>query len=146
MDEGPAPGGHCGKLADTRSNLLQDMTETKTGDAFADKVRESQPSVTVRVVPAEIDVDVRTGETLLAAAERLGIQWPSICGGQCVCTTCYVKVTDGMDAASPQGKAERERLDFVGRRDPSIRLACQLRVSGPMRVIQRGVKPPARPE
>ena len=117
------------------------MTETKTGDAFADKAQESPPSVRVHVVPAGIDVDVRAGETLLAAAERMGIPWPSICGGQCVCTTCYVKVTEGMDAASPQQRVERERLDFVGRRDPSIRLACQLRVSGPMSVIQRGVKP-----
>jgi ferredoxin, 2Fe-2S len=120
------------------------MTETKSGDAFADKVQESQPSVRVRVVPADIDIDVRAGETLLEAAVRMGIQWPSICGGQCVCTTCYVKVTEGMEAASLQGRAERERLEFVGRRDPSIRLACQLRVSGPMRVIQRGVKPPTQ--
>jgi hypothetical protein len=41
---------------------------------------------------------------------------------------------------------EAERLQFAGRRDPAFRLACQMRVRGPMRVFQRGVKwrePPA---
>lgn len=116
------------------------MMETKSGDAPADKAQEPQRSVKVRVIPADIDVEVFAGETLLEAARRVGIRWPSLCGGQCVCTTCYVKIAEGIEAASPQGRAERERLDSVGRRDPSIRLACQLRASGPMRVIQRGVK------
>lgn len=94
---------------------------------------------TVRVLPTNIEIEVLEGETLMAAARRVGLRWPSICDGQGSCTVCYVKVEEGMEAASAQYGWERERLDFAGRRGAVFRLACQLKVSGPMVITKRGI-------
>jgi 2Fe-2S ferredoxin len=99
-------------------------------------------SVKVRVMPLDVEIEVATGETLLQAAQRAGFSWPSLCGGNATCLTCFVKIETGLDAASVQSAWERERLDLAGRRGPEFRLACQLAVAGPMRVIKRGLKAP----
>jgi len=93
-------------------------------------------------MPLDIDIEVLEGETLMAAARRIALRWPSVCNGQGNCTACYVKVEEGMDNAGTAHPQERERLNFAGRRDLSYRLACQLKVSGPMRVSKNGVKLP----
>jgi 2Fe-2S ferredoxin len=94
----------------------------------------------VRLMPLDIDIEVLEGETLMAAARRMTLRWPSVCNGQGNCTVCYVKIEEGIDNAGAAHQQERERLNFAGRRDPSFRLACQLKVSGPMRVRKNGVK------
>jgi ferredoxin, 2Fe-2S len=99
-------------------------------------------SARVRLLPLDIDIEVLEGETLMAAARRIALRWPSVCNGQGNCTACYVKIEEGMDNAGAAHQQERERLHFAGRRDPSLRLACQLKVSGPMRVSKNGVKLP----
>ena len=94
----------------------------------------------VRIMPLNIEIDVLEDETLMAAARRQGLRWPSICDGQGSCTVCYVKIDEGLSAAGPQLQWERDRLEFAGRRDSSFRLACQLKVLGPMQVLKAGVK------
>jgi ferredoxin, 2Fe-2S len=109
-----------------------------------DTVARRPQSAAVRVMPLDIEIDVLEGETLMAAARRNALHWPSVCNGQGNCTACYVKIEAGIDNASAAHQQERERLNFAGRRDPSFRLACQLRVSGPMRVSKKGVRMPDR--
>ena len=46
------------------------------------------------------------------------------CGGNGKCTTCRIRVLDGMDNLSPKTEQEKN-LAFVRHWDPSIRLACQ---------------------
>ena len=94
----------------------------------------------VLVNPLREELAVESGETLLAAAQRLGYKWPSVCGGQGNCTTCYVKIEQGEENVQPSAAQERERLDFAGRKDPSFRLACQMLINGPVTVIKRGIK------
>lgn len=96
----------------------------------------------VHLMPLDIDIEVLEGETLMAAARRIALRWPSVCNGQGNCTACYVKIEEGGGNAGAAHPQERERLHFAGRRDPSFRLACQLKVSGPMRVSKNGVKLP----
>lgn len=98
-------------------------------------------TVAVRVLPLDVTVEVRPGETLFAAARRTGLRWPSICGGDGACTVCFIRIEDGLERAGPEQPGERERLDFAGRREPAFRLACQTRPQGPLVVFKKGVKP-----
>ena len=118
------------------------MLEAESTDTLPRRTQHEQPSARVHLMPLDIDIEVLEGETLMAAARRIALRWPSVCNGQGNCTACYVKVEEGMDNADTAHPQERERLHFAGRRDPSYRLACQLKVSGPMRVSKSGVKLP----
>lgn len=113
------------------------MTTMGSGNAADDPA-----GAKVRVLPLDVEVDVHPGETLFAAGARMGLRWPSICGGEGVCTTCFVRIEEGAEGASPREAYEAERLASSGRRSPEFRLACQMRVIGPMTVYQRGVKWP----
>jgi ferredoxin, 2Fe-2S len=120
------------------------MLGVESEDTVVCRPVEEQSGAPVRVMPLDIEINVLEGETLMAAARRSALHWPSVCDGQGNCTACYVKIEEGIDHASAAHPQERERLDFAGRRDPSFRLACQLRVSGPMRVSKKGVRRPDR--
>jgi ferredoxin, 2Fe-2S len=97
----------------------------------------------VRVLPRGIDIEVADDESLLAAAQRLGIWWPTVCQGLCECGTCFFVVEEGAENLSPMGEQERQRL-AVGMKagDSGARLACQVRVHGPVTVSRRAVQKP----
>jgi len=102
---------------------------------------------TVRVEPQGIELAARHGETVMAAAERLGWKWPTICHGDGECSVCWVKVIDGSAHISPMSEDERATLELlpssiVGSKDSSpVRLACQARILGDATVAKRGVTP-----
>ena len=61
-------------------------------------------TATVRVEPSGITLDVRDGETVMAAARRAGYRWPTICGGLADCGACALEVvesTGALRASSP---------------------------------------------
>jgi ferredoxin, 2Fe-2S len=92
-------------------------------------------------------VVVRAGETLMAAAERLGIRWPTICGGLAQCTACHVLVDAGAERLGPVGAAEDAALGPLRHRYPAtgattVRLACQARPTADVTVRKLGVRPP----
>jgi 2Fe-2S ferredoxin len=99
-----------------------------------------QQAVAIHVLPLDQSFAVNPGESVLEAARRAGLRWPSICNGQGSCTVCYMEVRDGLAHAGPEGPEERDRLHFAGRRDPAMRLACQTRPSRPITVWKKGVK------
>lgn len=97
----------------------------------------------VRVEPAGIDLDVESGETVMGAAVRAGYRWPTVCGGQGTCRTCFFEVIDGAANLSPVAALEREGLDSLGPAPGGAerRLACQARVTGwTVTVRKRGVR------
>jgi len=101
----------------------------------------------VRVLPADAVVDVAAWDSLLAAAQRQGWSWPTVCGGGGECGTCWVVVDDGAEHCSPIGAAERATLGRgMKANEPRARLACQVKVSGPVVVTRRSVKAPAKEE
>ncbi len=64
-------------------------------------------------------------KTTLLEASRIGnIPHASICGGRGRCTTCRVKVDQGMENLSPVGEREAKALKRIGA-EKHIRLACQ---------------------
>jgi len=77
----------------------------------------------------------RTSETVMEAARRSGIsEILAECGGNCVCATCHVFVSDANLAALPPiGADENDLLDGTATdRQPNSRLSCQLKVTDAM--------------
>jgi ferredoxin len=95
------------------------------------------------VLPAGAVVEVAAGESLMAAAQRQGWFWPTVCGGDCDCGTCWVVVEQGAEHCSRMEEDERATLDKgMKANEPRARLACQLKVTGSMVVTRRSVKAP----
>jgi 2Fe-2S ferredoxin len=100
---------------------------------------------TVKVLPDAFEFDAEEGQTIMDAAHRHGLYWPTTCGGEGICTTCACTVEQGIDSLEPMGRGERNTL--AEERGPAvlasgrIRLACQARVHGDVTVTKRGVRP-----
>ncbi len=72
------------------------------------------------------EVVVPVGYTVLEASRLAGIPHASVCGGRGRCSTCRVRVTQGLDALPPASRGELSVLTSVGL-PQNVRLACQLR-------------------
>ena len=95
----------------------------------------------VAVRPSGVELEVLDGEDLFTAAQRLGYRWPTLCGGKGTCRTWFVLVEEGAEDCSPVGPLEREGIESLRRPvDGLTRLACRLRVEGPVTVTKRGVR------
>jgi uncharacterized 2Fe-2S/4Fe-4S cluster protein (DUF4445 family) len=70
------------------------------------------------------------GSTLLEAAQKAGVMLTSICGGEGSCGRCVVRVMDG--EVSPPTSSEKSVLGNDS--TPDLRLACQTRIAGDVRV------------
>ena len=83
----------------------------------------------VRVEPLGVEFELQPGETLMAAAQRSGYYWPTICKGNAQCNRCAVSVVDGTGLL-PYSPVELAGLRNVrwrdGPEDHTDRLACQL--------------------
>ena len=66
------------------------------------------------------------GFTILEASRLAAIPHASVCGGRGRCSTCRVRVGDGLNALPAPSEAERRVLARVGAA-PDVRLACQTR-------------------
>ena len=100
-------------------------------------------TASVRVEPSGITLDVRDGETVMAAARRSGYRWPTICGGLAECGACALEVLESSDALPTPTTVEGMRLDVIVERrrypDRTWRLACQLVPTGDLVVRKTGV-------
>ncbi|GGC92220.1 adenylate/guanylate cyclase domain-containing protein [Chelatococcus reniformis] len=66
------------------------------------------------------------GRTLLEISRANAVPHLAVCGGRARCSTCRVRVLDGLAGLSPPAEAERRTLRAIGA-DPDVRLACQAR-------------------
>ena len=66
------------------------------------------------------------GRSILEAIRDEGIPHASICGGRARCTTCRVRVSDGLAHLPPPGRLEAQALGRI-EAPPNVRLACQTR-------------------
>jgi 2Fe-2S ferredoxin len=76
-------------------------------------------------LPAGFTVTARQGDTILDAALDHGVEIAHECGGNCACTTCHVRVRQGMECLSPMEAAEADRLSTAEHLSPESRLSCQ---------------------
>ena len=86
----------------------------------------------------------------MAAAERQGYRWPTICHGQAMCTACCIVLDDNLEAFEPAEPVELSGLELLRGRSfyegKAVRLACQARVAATTTVTKRGVRRAASDE
>ena len=78
-------------------------------------------------------VQIVRGVSVLEASRMAGIPHASVCGGRGRCSTCRIKVDGPQGALLPPAPEEVKVLRRVGAA-PDVRLACQLRPQGDLRV------------
>jgi adenylate cyclase len=69
---------------------------------------------------------VPVGYTLLEVSRMHDVPHASICGGRARCSTCRVRILQGLEQLPEPGPAERRVLERIGAA-VNVRLACQLR-------------------
>lgn len=102
-------------------------------------LRPEGPPWKARILPIGVDVAVEPAQSLLAAARRAGLRWPAPCRGVGVCTQCMVQIIEGDDHLVPADAYEAERLAAKRARSRE-RLACRVRLTGPVTVQKLGVQ------
>ncbi len=93
--------------------------------------------------PSGTSIDVPVGSTVFAAAVDAGYRWPTVCGGQGSCRTCYMQVLEYPESFADPEAWESEglaQLGSVGNPGDTFRLACQARVVAEATVFKRGVR------
>jgi adenylate cyclase len=83
--------------------------------------------------PTGRTVTVPRGFTVLEASRWAAIPHVSVCGGRGRCSTCRVRILEGADELPPAAEAELRTLARIGN-PVNVRLACQLRPRGDVRV------------
>lgn len=78
---------------------------------------------------------VPPGLTLLEASRLAGVPHASVCGGRGRCSTCRVRVVDGIDTLPPAAATEARLLARIGA-PADVRLACQIRPRAPLAVVR----------
>lgn len=74
-------------------------------------------------------VEVAPGASILETSLAAGIPLSNECGGNGRCSTCRVRIVDGLEFCSPPNSAEAALAEQIGL-DRNTRLACQTTVSG----------------
>jgi adenylate cyclase len=78
-------------------------------------------------------VQIVRGVSVLEASRMAGIPHASVCGGRGRCSTCRIRIEGPKEEIPPAASEEVKVLRRVGAA-PDVRLACQLRPHGDLRV------------
>lgn len=97
----------------------------------------------IQIEPLGVVVEAADGASIMEAAHARGLYWPTTCGGHGECTTCAGVILSGGEHLSEMGRAERRSL--IENRGAAvlqrpIRLCCQARVYGDVKVQKPGVR------
>lgn len=71
-------------------------------------------------------ITARVGQSVLEALRAAGIPHASVCGGRARCTTCRIRVGEGLDTLNESSPLEMSALRRINAA-PNARLACQTR-------------------
>lgn len=80
-----------------------------------------------------LKVKIDEGQSVLDGSISQGLGHAHACGGDGRCTTCRIRVEEGFEHCPAPEPLETEALAAVGL-EPPVRLACQLRPTGDVRV------------
>jgi adenylate cyclase len=78
-------------------------------------------------------IDISRGVSVLEASRLLGVPHASVCGGHGRCSTCRSRI-EGAPAAMPPPSADELKVLRRVQAGPGVRLACQLRPTGDIKV------------
>ena len=71
-------------------------------------------------------ITARVGQSVLEALRNAGVPHASVCGGRARCTTCRIRIGEGLAALHVPSALETNALHRIGAA-PNVRLACQTR-------------------
>jgi ferredoxin len=77
-------------------------------------------------------IDAPQGKKLVLILEDAGIDILHRCGGNARCTTCRVEILEG--DPGEMSELERDRLALEAELADNVRLSCQIRVNGDLKV------------
>jgi len=107
------------------------------------------PTIVAETATGTQTIEAPQGKKLVLVLEDAGIDILHRCGGNARCTTCRVEIIEG--DPGEMGELERNRLAMEAELADNVRLSCQIRVNGDLkvRVINqasvRGMDPGPRP-
>ncbi len=81
-------------------------------------------------------IEAETGESILDAALRNGVELEHACEKSCACTTCHVIVREGFNSLEPSDELEDDYLDKAWGLEADSRLSCQAIVANTDLVIE----------
>lgn len=80
--------------------------------------------------------EAESGESVLDAALRNGVEIEHACEKSCACTTCHVIIREGFSSLEPSDELEDDYLDKAWGLEPESRLSCQALVADEDLVIE----------
>ncbi len=89
-----------------------------------------------KLCPQGAVIDADSGESILDAALRNGIEIEHACEKSCACTTCHVLVREGFASLAPSDELEDDQLDKAWGLEPDSRLGCQAIVAGQNLIVE----------
>jgi adenylate cyclase len=127
----------------TWTSLLADIDSTRWGLIVAvlsvvvlqilrRAARRKSKEITITYLDGP-KVVVKKGGTVLEASRAADIPHASVCGGRGRCSTCRVQIIESAVPATPPLEAESRVLERI-RAPEDVRLACQLRPEGDIKV------------
>jgi class 3 adenylate cyclase/nitrite reductase/ring-hydroxylating ferredoxin subunit len=84
-------------------------------------------------LPDKREFEIGRSETILEGALRAGIPHAHACGGLAKCSTCRTWILDGLEQCEDRSADEKELSTSLGF-GPEIRLACQTRLRGDVKL------------
>jgi adenylate cyclase len=83
--------------------------------------------------PSAREVEAPAGSTVLDAALAAGLPIARACGAEGLCARCVVRILEGAESVEAEAPDETE-TKRRGRIDAELRLACRVRIRGPLTV------------
>jgi adenylate cyclase len=96
--------------------------------------RRYWPHFAVKYIGGQI-VNCTPGPTLLEISRLNGVPHASVCGGRARCSTCRVRIEEGLDTLPLPTFPEAVTLASINA-PANVRLACQIRPVGPLTVTR----------
>ena len=90
------------------------------------------PNIEATTATGTQTIDAPQGKKLVLVIEDAGIDILHRCGGNARCTTCRVEILEG--APGDMGDLERNRLAMEAELADNVRLSCQIRVAGDLKL------------
>jgi adenylate cyclase len=87
----------------------------------------------VRFVPLGKEKEIRSGATIISAANQLKVPIGQSCSGDGICGWCKVRVIEGREHLAPPGELEMKLFQTYSY-DPDERAACLAKVKGDITV------------
>ncbi len=126
VDLASMTGADRARLADWRNGLAL-VFWSALGATLMARFLRPRMGASYRVLHASGRVIAApVGRSILEAVRAAGLPHASICGGRARCTTCRVRIGEGLEALPPPSALESDALRRI-EAGPNVRLACQTR-------------------